>query len=396
MSKPFSYDLPVHLIDQSTQLDDLWCCLDQAEWFGFDTEFIGERRDIPLICLIQIITEDAIYLVDPLNATGWERLGDYIASERILKLTHAGENDYRLLYQLLDVLPRNIFDLQVAVAFLGLRYPSSLSNILSEVLDQSTSKGFTIADWTIRPLPPKMQRYAVEDVKFLKGLYETVRTQLIERGRYQWVEDEMKVWQNADFYTPDPLKKLLHQRAIAGFGEQEKVFMMRLALWRIEESRETGQKEEEILSNKQVVEIARAIHSGAEALFRSRILPKAFIRNNIDRLMAWYQDEPTKKELSIVYQYTPKEAVDPVNEAHAMLIFQVLQIYCMEESMAVDMVMSPTEMKRYRMFSDYQAPLFDSGWRSEFLPSSVRHLLENRMNLIVSVEENGILLTTSS
>ncbi|MBK7343347.1 MAG: hypothetical protein IPJ06_09825 [Saprospiraceae bacterium] len=79
-----------------------------------------------------------------------------------------------------------------------------------------------------------------------------------------------------------------------------------------------------------------------------------------------------------------------------MLIFQVLQIYCMEESMAVDMVMSPTEMKRYRMFSDYQAPLFDSGWRSEFLPSSVRHLLENRMNLIVSVEENGILLTTSS
>ncbi len=368
--------------------------MDQAEWFGFDTEFIGERRDIPLICLIQIITKDAIYLVDPLHANGWERLGEYIASERILKLTHAGENDYRLLFQLLDVLPKNIFDLQVAVSFLGIRYPSSLSNILSEVLDQPTSKGFTIADWTIRPLPPKMQRYAVEDVKFLKGLYDTVREQLEARGRYQWVEDEMKAWESADFYTPDPLKKLLHQRAIAGFPEQEKVFMMRLAIWRIEEAKSTGHKEEEILSNKQVVEIARAIHSGAEALFRSRILPKAFIRNMVDQLMAWFQEPPTKKELSLVYQYTPKEAVDPVNEANAMLIFQVLQIYCMEEALAVDMVMSPTEMKRYRMFSDYQAPMFDHGWRAEFLPESVRHLLENRMKLKVSVQDNGLLLTT--
>ncbi|MCF8236618.1 MAG: hypothetical protein K9I85_00540 [Saprospiraceae bacterium] len=390
-----SYDLPVHFVDQPDQLAALWKRLDQLEWFGFDTEFIGERRDIPLICLIQVITEEAIYLIDPLHVDGWEQLGTYIASERILKLTHAGENDYRLLYQLLNVLPKNIFDLQVAVSFLGIRYPSSLTNILSEVLDQSTSKGFTIADWTIRPLPSKMQRYAVEDVKFLWILYEKVRTDLEQRGRYSWVRDEMAAWENADFYTPDPLKKLLHQRAIAGFQEQEKVFMLRIALWRIEEANTSGHKEEEILSNKQIVEIARAIHSGAEALFRSRILPKSFIRNHVDQLMAWYQEAATAKELSLVYQYTPKDAVDPINEAHAMLIYQVLQIYCMEESMAVDMVMSPTELKRYRMFSDYQSPVFDTGWRSEFLPASVRHLLENRMDLTLVVQENGLLLTTS-
>ncbi len=395
MSSNTSYDLPVHFVDQPDQLAALWERLDQLDWFGFDTEFIGERRDIPLICLIQVITEEAIYLIDPLHVKGWEKLGTYIASERILKLTHAGENDYRLLFQLLNVLPRNIFDLQVAVSFLGIRYPSSLSNILSEVLNQPTSKGFTIADWTIRPLPSKMQRYAVEDVKFLWVLYDKVRIELEEMGRYTWVRDEMKAWEDADFYTPDPLKKLLHQRAIAGFQEQEKVFMLRLALWRIEEAKTSGQKEEEVLSNKQVVEIARAIHSGAEALFRSRILPKAFIRNYVDQLMSWYQDTPSVQELKLVYQYTPKDAVDPVNEAHAMLIYQVLQIYCMEESMAVDMVMSPTEMKRYRMFSDYQAPIFDNGWRSEFLPLSVRHLLENRMDLTLAVQENGLLLTTS-
>ncbi len=395
MSSHSSYDLPVHFIDQPDQLASLWRRLDELEWFGFDTEFIGERRDIPLICLIQVITEEGIYLIDPLHVRGWEKLGDYIASERILKLTHAGENDYRLLFQLLNVLPRNIFDLQVAVAFLGIRYPSSLSNILSEVLDQPSSKGFTIADWTIRPLPSKMKRYAVEDVKFLWGLYEKVRSELEEKGRYNWVKDEMTAWEGEAFYTPDPLKKLLHQRAIAGFQEEEKVFMLRLAQWRIMEAQQSGKKEEEILSNKQIVEIARAIHSGAEALFRSRILPKAFIRNHVDQLMSWYQEKPTAEELRLVYQYTPREAVDPLNEAHAMLIYQVLQIFCMEESMAVDMVISPTELKRYRMFSDYQAPIFDRGWRAEFLPASVRHLLESRMDLTLAVQDNGILLTTS-
>ncbi|HRW74648.1 MAG: ribonuclease D [Lewinellaceae bacterium] len=396
MSSSSPSDLPVILLDQPAQLEDLWRRLDRSDWFGFDTEFIGERRDIPLICLIQLITDEAIYLIDPLHATGWERLGDYIASERILKLTHAGENDYRLIYQLLDILPRNVFDLQVAVAFMGIRYPASLSTILSEVLDQPTSKGFTIADWTIRPLPPKMVRYAVEDVKFLWQLYEVVRAKLEQSGRYAWAEDEMKQWEQEDMYTTDPLKKLLHQRAIAGFPEQEKIFMLRIGQWRMQEAERTGEKEEAILSSKQIVEIARAIHSGAEALFRSRILPKAFIRRMADQLMSWYQTPPTAEELKLVYYYTPREAVDPVNEAHAMLVYQILQIYCMEESIAVDMVMPPSEMKRYRMFSDYQAPVFDHGWRSEFLPLQVRSLLENRLNIRLSVQANGLLLTTAS
>lgn len=387
-------DLPVRFLDSNAQLDELWTDLDTSDWFGFDTEFIGEKRDIPLLCLIQIVTDQAIYLVDPISASGWETLGEYLSSDRIRKLTHAGENDYRLLYQLLGILPQNIFDLQVAVSFMGIRYPASLATILSEVLGQPTSKGFTIADWTVRPLPPKMQKYAVEDVKFLRSLYGRVMAELTEKGRVDWVQEEMAAWETPEFYTPDPLKRLLHQRAIAGYREQEKLFMMRCAQWRSATATTTGQKEEQILSNKQVVEIARAIHSGSEALFRSRILPKAFIRQMAGQLMAWYETPPTNAELSLLYQYTPKEAVDPVNEAHAMLVFQLLQLYCMDEHLAVDMVMPPSEMKKYRMFSDYQSPLFDTGWRSSFLPAAVRELLVGRDRLTVELDEGRICITT--
>src|SRR5437868_5580224 len=46
------------------------CCakLRQCEVLGFDTEFVGEETYEPSLCLIQVSTADALYLIDPLSA----------------------------------------------------------------------------------------------------------------------------------------------------------------------------------------------------------------------------------------------------------------------------------------------------------------------------------------
>ncbi|MBP6183447.1 MAG: ribonuclease D [Saprospiraceae bacterium] len=383
----------VHFVDSDLALKGLWDVLDKAEWLGFDTEFIGENREIPLLCLLQVITEDAIWLVDTIHVPEWEQFGHYLTNPDILKLTHAGENDYRLMYQLLGVLPRNTFDLQVAVGFTGLRYPASLTNILLEVLGISSSKGFTVADWTIRPLPEKMKHYAIEDVRYLEQLYSVVSKKLVKLGRLEWVRDEMKQWEVERYYQSDPLKKLLQQKSIAGFGEAEKLFMMRLAIWRVEEANQSGRKPDEILNNKQLMEMARVIHSGSEGLFRSRILPKAFIRTMKDQLLNWYGNPPTANELATLYAYAPKDVVEPAIESQTLLVLQLLQTYCMGEEMSIDLLLPASESKKYRIFPDYRYTGLYSSWRSNFLPDVWKALLENRASLKVSIQQNGILLS---
>lgn len=384
---------PVHWVDSDKALQQLWDSLDRSSWLGFDTEFIGEKRDIPLLCLLQIVNEEAVWLVDPLALPEWTHFGRYLADPGIRKITHAGENDYRLMYELMDILPVNSFDLQMAVGFTGMRVPSSLSAILQKVLGLPTGKGFTVADWTVRPLPEKMRQYAIEDVRYLDSIYERVIEQLGELDRLHWAAEEMSQWENAGFYRSDPLRKLLQQKSIASFTEAEKLFILRLAKWRIAESDATGEKAEDILSSRQLLEIARVIGSGAEAMFRSRILPKTFIRKNKEQLLEWYRVPASEDELAELYTYAPRAAVDAAVESRTQLVLHLLQMYCVEEHLSIDLLLPGAESKKYRIFPGYKYQGLYQGWRREFLPEVWRDLLENRSLLCLSMRDRGVFLT---
>lgn len=388
-----NFSRPVHYIDNNADLEKLWEELDSTTWLGYDTEFIGEKRDIALLCVLQIVTENAIWLVDTLSANDWIKFGNYISKPDILKITHAGENDYRLLFQLIGVLPENIFDLQVAAGFCGFKYPASLSTILYELLGIQALKGFTVADWSIRPLPEKMRQYAIDDVRWLPDMYVNIQEKLELSGRTDWVVDEMAKWKSSEFYTPDPLKKLLHQKSIAAFGEQEKLFMLRIAKWRQEVANKSGERAEDILSNRQIVEMARIVASGIEAMFRSRILPKQFIRQYKESIIAWYGNAATTEELGELYEYAPRKVIDQEDEVRVALVFQLLQGYCVEQKLAIDLLIPSGEAKKYRIIPGYHYDKLETGWRKGFLPDIWQKMLANRNSLHFSVVEKGVLVS---
>jgi len=55
------------LIETEDALLDFYETNKDVEWFCFDTEFIGERRFITLLCLIQVATEHGLYLIDTIK-----------------------------------------------------------------------------------------------------------------------------------------------------------------------------------------------------------------------------------------------------------------------------------------------------------------------------------------
>ena len=109
------------------------------KWLAFDTEFIGEKRYYTLLCLIQVKCETGTYLLDSLKIPDLTPFLRLIEDERITKITHAGDNDYRLLNILYGTIPKNIFDTQIAAGFIGYRYPMSFGKLVEaetgEILD---------------------------------------------------------------------------------------------------------------------------------------------------------------------------------------------------------------------------------------------------------------------
>lgn len=114
-------------IDTEKQLLDFINDNRDIKWMAFDTEFVGEKRYHPLLCLIQVVTENGSYIIDPIPLPSLSPFLSLIENERIVKITHAGDNDYRLLNNLYGVVPKNIFDTQVAAGFI-----TDISNIFSE------------------------------------------------------------------------------------------------------------------------------------------------------------------------------------------------------------------------------------------------------------------------
>ncbi|HHH49976.1 MAG TPA: ribonuclease D, partial [Saprospiraceae bacterium] len=117
------------LIEQAADLQDFYEKNRSVKWMSFDTEFVGEKRFYTLLCLIQVATENGFYFIDTLKLKNLEPFYKLIRDPKILKITHAGDNDYRLLNIVGGVVPKNVFDVQLAAGFIGYKYPISFRKI---------------------------------------------------------------------------------------------------------------------------------------------------------------------------------------------------------------------------------------------------------------------------
>ncbi|MFQ5447339.1 MAG: ribonuclease D, partial [Saprospiraceae bacterium] len=170
------------LIEDVDALEDFARQHEQTEWMCFDTEFIGEKRFITTICLIQVASPEGVFLIDPLKCADLQPFLDLLANDRILKITHAGANDYRLFYTHYGIVPRNTFDTQVAAGFVGYKYPVAFNKLVDSELDIRLSKGYSVTNWEARPFQKKQLRYALDDVIYLYDLWQNLGNKLRKRG----------------------------------------------------------------------------------------------------------------------------------------------------------------------------------------------------------------------
>ncbi len=182
--------IPEHQwIDSNAQLADT-----AKRWqgvVGLDTEFQRTDTFYPIPGLYQLVADTQICLIDPLAIDDWTPLQRMLEDPATVKIMHSCSEDLELIAHHLGVRPANLFDTQVAYAFVSEHLSISYANLVNNLLGLLLSKQQVRSDWLRRPLSDAQVSYACQDVASLPALHQLLRDELDAKGRWNWFREDM-------------------------------------------------------------------------------------------------------------------------------------------------------------------------------------------------------------
>ena len=279
---PLVPDRPATLVADADALEVCCASLADAGAFAFDTEFIGENTYHPVLCLVQAATAEEIVLIDPI-AVGdltpfWRLVGD----AAVRKVAHAADQDLEPAVRLAGVRPANVLDTQIAAAFCGLPYPSSLAKLVEYVTSQilgdegvKLGKGLTFTQWDQRPLSKKQLAYAADDVRYLPLLADWIDGRLArDDDRRRWAQRACADECDVAPVGGDPAEAWRRVRGLGGLGGREQAVARRLAAWRDEAARAEDLPPRALVRDEVIVGLCRRPPADAASLADVKHLPR--------------------------------------------------------------------------------------------------------------------------
>ncbi|MDQ5977646.1 MAG: ribonuclease [Verrucomicrobiota bacterium] len=188
---PLSSAPHYQFITQPAQLPPLLAALDRASEIALDTEADNLFRYKTRVCLLQILADGEIFLVDLLADLPLGEVWARLAAKPLIM--HGSDYDLRLLHELCAFRPLCLFDTMFAAQLLSIpRF--GLAALLEQHFGVKLDKDHQKANWSRRPLERSMLDYAALDVHHLPALRDKLRAELTRLGRLDWFEQKCR-WQ---------------------------------------------------------------------------------------------------------------------------------------------------------------------------------------------------------
>lgn len=171
------------MVDTPEKLNAFLPLLKRADWVSLDTEADSLHAYPEKVCLIQISVAREDKLIDPLAGLDLKPLLEALGGHELIM--HGADYDLRLLRKHHEFVPKAVFDTMLAGRLLGFAQ-FGFSHLVERYLGEKLEKGPQKANWAVRPLTPRMERYARNDTHYLKPLADKMKEELQERGRLGW------------------------------------------------------------------------------------------------------------------------------------------------------------------------------------------------------------------
>ena len=250
-----------------------------AEVVTVDTEFMRETTYWPLLCVIQLAGPDEAVVVDAM-APGLDLAPFFqlMGNERVLKVFHSGRQDIEIVHHLGGLIPRPVFDTQIAAMVCGFGDSISYEQLVLSITGAQIDKSSRFTDWARRPLSARQIAYATEDVTHLRGVYAKLAEQLQSHGRADWLGTEMDILTSVETYRLEP-KDAWRRLKIRAGRPIELALVKELAAWREAEAQRRDMPRGRILKDEALQEIALQQPATEEALSGLRSLGQGFGRS---------------------------------------------------------------------------------------------------------------------
>ena len=160
-------------------------------YVGVDTEFRRTTKDNMRLALLQINDAEEIYLVDTVLLDDPKDNCSFLYSDSVTKIFHSCKEDIEAVYSWTGKKMVNLFDTQLAEAFLNGHYSIGYQGLVEEKIGITVDKGETRSNWIRRPLTDSQLHYAASDVDFLIELFKEQQRALLLSNKLEWHNEEL-------------------------------------------------------------------------------------------------------------------------------------------------------------------------------------------------------------
>lgn len=338
------------------------------EVIALDTEFIRTDTFFPKPGLYQVATQDRVDLIDPVAISQWQPFSDYLRDPAKVKIMHACMEDLEVFHHHLGVVGENIFDTQLAQAFVSPDYSLSYQSLVEQRLGTHLDKHETRSDWLARPLSEAQLAYAVEDVVHLRQLYDGLRAELQDKGRWEWFAADMR--ERARFVLPDPQAYYRNLKKAWRLQPRQLATLQALCAWREQTARTADIPRNRVVWDDHLVAFAQ--RSELQATDIQHALPRRIVRRFGERLLAAHAQS---------HDLPPPPALPkPLNSKQGTLLKSLREV---GRDLAQELQLAPELLSRKREVEECLRHFLDHaelslpfrGWRGELVGERLRAIL---------------------
>jgi ribonuclease D len=352
-----------------------------------DTEFQRETTYYPKLCIAQIASSDEAVVIDALaEDIDLAPFFALMANERVIKVFHAARQDIEICWHEAEVIPTPLVDTQVAAMVLGYGDSISYEQLVQRITGDSLDKSHRFTDWTRRPLAEAQLAYAISDVTHLREVYIRLAADLEERGRIEWMRDELKVLTSPDTYRMEP-EHAWERLKTRVRKPKELAVLIEVAGWREREARNRDVPRGRVLKDDVVGDIAIQAPTTMERLAGLRSLPRGFERSKWGEAII----EAVKRGLERDPKTLPRlDRAKPVlnGQATVELLKVLLRMTAERHGVAAKVIATVDDLDRIAADDQADVPAL-SGWRRELFGEKALALKQGR--LMLAIEKNRVV-----
>jgi ribonuclease D len=374
-----------------SRLSALITVLQRSERVALDTEFIGENAYEPLLCLVQVATEEGIWIVDPLAVADLRDFWKVLTEPGREVVAVAAREELRFCLRYASRLPDPLLDPQIAAGLVGYGYPLSHTNLVRKVLGVDVHGSEAYTDWRQRPLSNRQIDYAADDVRYLLPLRERLLAdaERLSPGagqvRSEWIRAECR--RLAERITAgEQEERWWRVSGSTGLGRRELAVLRELWRWRDQRARAENIPPRRVLRDELLVEIAKRRPGSQGDLYALRGMDRGAARTAGPEILRAVQAAMKLPESELP---TPMRRDDP---SQLNLLSQLLAVAANNLAAAhhVDPALLATtddlrDLVRWRLgqVESKDGLLVLGGWRGEILGEPLRELLDGKRRIRV-------------